>query len=112
MKNIQTADRDPTEGLRQLLAEGFDPARLLSLAQADRDGLAQIFPCKVHTPVWFVKTANGHPELIETHVEKLIVKSTGVYLKLACNSMYETSARSIGKSVFFDKAAAQAEAAK
>lgn len=101
-------NKDSIHNLHQLLASGFDPERLLSLAQADQNGFTQIFPCKVHDVVWFVKKTNGRPELIKTHVEKLIVKGTGVYLKLACNAMYETSAKSIGKTVFFDELAAKA----
>lgn len=88
-----------------------DPTRLLELAQADRDGLAQIFPCKVYDTVWFVPNRNGKPEVIETHVEKLVVKNSGVYLKLACNAMYETSAKSIGKTIFFSKPEAENAAA-
>lgn len=109
-KDTNETGKTPAWGLRQLLASGLDPERLLTLAQADRDGLAQVFPCRVHDTVWFIKKTNGYPELIETHVEKLIVKSTGIYLKLACNAMYETSAKSIGKTVFFNKADAEAAA--
>ena len=109
-KDTNEIGKNPAWGLRQILAAGTDPARLLDLAQADRHGLVQIFPCKVHDTVWFIKKLNGRPEIIETHVEKLVVKSTGVYLKLACNAMYETSAKSIGKTIFFDKSSAEAAA--
>lgn len=115
MKNtLQTNknNKDPMENLHQMLDAGFSPDRLLALAEADKNGLAQIFPCKVHDTVWFIKKTKGYPELIETHVEKLIVKSNGIHIKLACNAMYETSAKSIGKTIFFDKTAAQLAAEK
>ena len=54
--------------------------------------------CKVGQPVWFIR--NG--KIIETIVEKIVLKEKGLYLKLECNAMYETSCNSIGKTVFFD----------
>jgi hypothetical protein len=57
-------------------------------------------PCRLGQKVWFVKDRNKK-EIVETSVEKIILKSGGWYIKLACNSMYETSCRSIGKTVFF-----------
>lgn len=54
-------------------------------------------PCKVGTPVFFLRDQN----IIETSVEKIIFKGKGCYIKLKCNAMYETSCQSIGKTVFF-----------
>lgn len=65
---------------------------------------ATVFPCKIGDPVWFVGTSNTNrlkEGIIETTVEKLVLKSGGIYMKLSCNAMYETSCRSIGKSIFF-----------
>ena len=62
-------------------------------------------PCEVGTTVWFIR--NGYKnEIIKTSVEKIVVKAGGLYLKLACNAMYETSCNSIGKTIFFTEAAA------
>lgn len=55
-------------------------------------------PVKVGQVVWFDRNKDGKVE--ETYVEKVILKSTGWHMKLACNAMYETSCRSIGKTVF------------
>lgn len=60
-------------------------------------------PCKVGTPVLFLRDKN----IIETSVEKIIFKGKGCYIKLKCNAMYETSCNSIGKTVFFTKEAAE-----
>lgn len=66
---------------------------------SDRSQCAHL-PCKVGTKVFALL---GRKEsVIETFVEKIIVnKNNGMRLKLGANSMYETSERSIGKTVFF-----------
>ena len=71
--------------------------RLAELEDKIEDGRLKEFPCKVGDVVWFIKTTGFKPELIKTTVEKLVVKN-GVYLKLACNSFYETSAKRHGMS--------------
>lgn len=74
-----------------------------------------VFPCKIGDPVWFVGTSNTNRlnlGVIEATVEKLVLKSGGIYMKLSCNAMYETSCRSIGKSVFFTREEAEAALAK
>ena len=53
-------------------------------------------PCKVGQTVWFIR----NKKIIETEVEKIVLKNKGLYLKLGCNAMYETSCNSIGKTVF------------
>lgn len=60
-------------------------------------------PCKVGTPVFFLRDQN----IIETSVEKIIFKGKGCYIKLECNAMYETSCQSIGKTVFFTRESAE-----
>lgn len=67
-----------------------------------------VLPCKVGETVYFLRGANK-PELIETIIEKIVVKNKGYYMKLACNSMYETSCNSIGKTVFYSKEEALAK---
>lgn len=76
---------------------------------------AVVFPCKIGDPVWFVGTSTANrlnKGVIETSVEKLVLKKGGVYMKLACNAMYETSCKSIGKTVFFTQEEAEAALAK
>lgn len=60
-------------------------------------------PCKVGQTVWFIR----NKEVIETCVEKIILKQGGLYIKLCCNSMYETTCNSIDRTVFFTKEQAE-----
>lgn len=67
-------------------------------------------PCKVGDTVYFIGTNNINKlnsGVIEVGVEKLVLKSGGVYMKLSCNAVYETSCRSIGKTIFLTKAEAE-----
>lgn len=63
-------------------------------------------PCRLGQKVWFIKDKNKK-EIVETSVEKIILKSGGWYIKLACNASYETTCRSIGKTVFFSERSAR-----
>ena len=63
-------------------------------------------PVKVGRTVWFIRD-KYHNKIEETNVEKVIVKNGGIYIKLGCNSMYETSCNSIGKTVFLTKEQAE-----
>ena len=60
-------------------------------------------PCKLGDTVWFIR----NNEIIETCVEKIILKHGGLYIKLCCNSMYETTCNSIGKTVFLTREEAE-----
>ena len=55
------------------------------------------FPVELGQKVWLVRNSN---KIEETFVEKLIFKDNNTFMKLYCNAMYETSCRSIGKTVF------------
>jgi hypothetical protein len=61
------------------------------------------FPVEVGQKVW--RIVDG--KITETFVDKLIVKAGGLYMKLACNAFYETSCRSIGKTIFLLQEEAQ-----
>ena len=54
-------------------------------------------PCKVGDSCWFIR----NNKIIKTTIEKIVLKEKGLYLKFSCNSLYETTCRSIGKTVFF-----------
>ena len=56
-------------------------------------------PCEIGQTVWFIR----NKEVFKTSVEKIILKEKGMFIKLACNAMYETSCNSIGKTVFFSE---------
>lgn len=75
--------------------------RTANLVDADKDGRCFISPVKIGQTVWFIRDPKQHPEsIVETTVEKIIQKYSGMYIKLGCNSTYETSCKSIGKTVF------------
>lgn len=61
-------------------------------------------PCKVGQTVWFIRNKT---EIIATAVKKIILKHGGLYIKLCCNSMYETTCNSIGKTVFLSREEAE-----
>lgn len=63
-------------------------------------------PCKVGDTVWFIRN-DIKSEIIETNVEKVVLKHGGLYIKLGCNAMYETTCNSIGKTVFLTKEEAE-----
>ena len=60
-------------------------------------------PCNIGKTVYFIRDG----KIIETVVEKIVIKKNGTYLKLSCNTIYETSCKSIGKTVFFDREEAE-----
>lgn len=63
------------------------------------------FPVELGQKVWMVRTYSNEVE--EAVVEKLIFKSGRTFMQLSCNAMYETSCRSIGKTVFLSKEEAE-----
>lgn len=60
-------------------------------------------PCKVGDVVYFIR----NKKIIETKVDKIVLEYRGLHLKLNCNSAYETSCNSIGKTVFFSQEEAE-----
>lgn len=60
-------------------------------------------PCNVGDVVYFIRDK----KIIETKVDKIVLKYRGLHLKLNCNSAYETSCNSIGKTVFFSQEEAE-----
>lgn len=60
-------------------------------------------PCNVGDVVYFIRDK----KIIETKVDKIVLKHRGLHLKLSCNSAYETSCNSIGKTVFLSQEEAE-----
>jgi hypothetical protein len=54
------------------------------------------FPVELGQKVWLVR----NNKIEEATVGKLIFKCEKTFMHLSCNAMYETSCRSIGKTVF------------
>lgn len=69
-------------------------------------------PCRLGQPVWLVRTHGSKTTVEEAKIEKIVLTRTGLHIKLSCNSMYETSCASIGKTVFFTEEEAIAAAEK
>lgn len=62
--------------------------KLQEYENAEEDGKLLFLPCKVGEKAWFVrKTPGGVKSITETAVEKIVLKSGGLYIKLACNAM-------------------------
>lgn len=103
MKKELTARLEP---IAELLAK-YEVEQLRNLLEAAQDDRCFIAPVKVGQTVWFVRDPKRHPEtVVETVVDKIVCKRTGIYMKLGCNAMYETACSSIGKTVFLTAKAA------
>ena len=86
--------------------------KLADYEDKEEQGLLVELPCKVGDKVWFIRTSSGKPELVETEIEKVVLKKRGMYVQLSCNSFYETTCNSIDKTVFFTEAEAEEALAK
>lgn len=93
--------------LIEILSKPIHPKEGVNLAEVIADYLLDngviVPPVSVGQTVWFVR----NEKIIETKVEKIVLKSKGLHLKLGCNAMYETSCNSIGKTVFLTREEAE-----
>ena len=81
----------------------------LSLAELEdkiEDGTLVELPCKVGDTIYEVFKNHKPPFIQQTKVEKIIITEKGLKLKLARNSVYETSIASLGKTLFLTEAKA------
>lgn len=63
------------------------------------------FPVELGQQVYMVRDYKNEVEVAT--VDKLIYKSGRTFMQLSCNAMYETSCRSIGKTVFLSREEAE-----
>ena len=63
------------------------------------------FPVELGQRVYLVRSYTNEVELAT--VDKLIYKSGRTFMQLSCNALYETSCRSIGKTVFLSREEAE-----
>ena len=63
-------------------------------------------PCKAGDTIYEVFKNHKPPFIQQTKVEKIIITEKGLKLKLARNSVYETSITSLGKTLFLTEAEA------
>lgn len=97
--------------LEQGYPRNIPEERFLKLARyedLEEQGRLVVLPCKVGDIVWFIRPLDSKKEITETEIEKMVVKGRGIYMKLSCNAMYETSCNSIGKTVFLTREEAEA----
>lgn len=59
------------------------------------------FPVELGQRVYMIRSYANEIEVAT--VDKLIYKSGRTFMQLSCNAMYETSCRSIGKTVFLSR---------
>lgn len=81
--------------------------RLYELENAIENGTLRFLPCKVGATVYEVFKNHRPPFIQQTKIEKIIITEKGLRLKLERNSVYETSIKAFGKTLFLTKEAAQ-----
>jgi len=77
--------------------------RLAELEDKIESGLLVELPCKVGDTVYEIFKDHKPPIIQETTIDKIIVTKKGLRVKLARNSLYETSVSSFGKTIFLTK---------
>lgn len=82
--------------------------RLAELEDKIENGTLIELPCKIGDKVYEVFKEHKPPFIKETKVEKIVITAKGIRLRLARNSVYETAVSSIGKTILFTKAEAEA----
>lgn len=80
--------------------------RLAELEDKIENGALVEPPCKVGDTIYEVFKNHKPPFIQQTKVEKIIITEKGLKLKLARNSVYETSITSLGKTLFLTEAEA------
>lgn len=80
--------------------------RLAELEDKIENGTLVELPCKVGDTIYEVFKNHKPPFIQQTKVEKIIITEKGLKLKLARNSVYETSIASLGKTLFLTEAEA------
>nr|DAU28837.1 MAG TPA: hypothetical protein [Caudoviricetes sp.] len=74
--------------------------RLAELEDKIENGTLVDLPCKAGDTIYEVFKNHKPPFIQQTKVAKIIVTEKGLKLKLARNSVYETSIASLGKTLF------------
>lgn len=86
--------------------------RLAELEDKIENGTIIELPCKVGDTIYEVFKYHKPPFIQQTKIEKIIVTEKGLKLKLARNSLYETSIASLGKTLFLTEEAAEEQIKK
>lgn len=97
------------KGTRLILKNASDEKILERLAELEdkiENGTLVESPCKVGDTIYEVFKNHKPPFIQQTKVEKIIITEKGLKLKLARNSVYETSISGLGKTLFLTEAKA------
>ena len=86
--------------------------RLCYLEDCIENGTLVFLPCKVGDTIYEVFKNHRPPFIQQTTIEKIIITSKGLRLKLERNSTYETSITAWGKTLFPTKEVAEKALAK
>lgn len=86
--------------------------KLCDLENKIENGTLVDLPCKVGDTIYEVFKNHKPPFIQQTKVEKIIITEKGLKLKLARNSVYETSIASLGNTLFLTEAKAEARLQK
>ena len=81
--------------------------RLYELENAIENGTLVFLPCKVGDTIYEVFKYHRPPFIQQTTIEKIIITTKGLRLKLERNSTYETSITAWGKTLFPTEEAAE-----
>ena len=81
--------------------------RLYELENAIENGTLMFLPCKVGDTIYEVFKYHRPPFIKQTTIEKIIITTKGLRLKLERNSTYETSITAWEKTLFPTKEAAE-----
>jgi hypothetical protein len=82
--------------------------KLCDLEDKIENGTLVDLPCKVGDTIYEFFKYHKPPFIQQTKVEKIIITEKGLKLKLARNSVYETSIASLGKTLFLTETEAEA----
>lgn len=86
--------------------------KLCDLEDKIENGTLVDLPCKVGDTIYEVFIYHKPPFIQQTKVKKIIITEKGLKLKLARNSVYETSIASLGNTLFLTEAEAEARLQK
>lgn len=105
---------DDCEETENAAAASYDDLlnRLAKLEDKIENGTLIELPCKVGDTIYEVFKTHKPPFIQQTKVEKIIITGKGLKLKLARNSVYETSIASLGNTLFLTEVEAEAKLQK
>lgn len=106
-KEFERASMTATRGEDTCKTIARHVERLYELENAIENGTLMFLPCKVGDTIYEVFKYHRPPFIKQTTIEKIIITTKGLRLKLERNSTYETSITAWEKTLFPTKEAAE-----